>query len=136
VRPNINVPDGETIKALLTHRFQAMTDFHRNVLKPALREAGKGASLPRALRKGLSDDGRWLKPDAREQLQAWIAQNPSIRALVEHRARLAAVLEARGNDAAATLQNLQAWCKDAEASGIRALEDFSARLKGYRLHAA
>ncbi|HKN77716.1 MAG TPA: fatty acid desaturase [Lysobacter sp.] len=136
VRPNINVPDGETIKALLTHRFQAMTDFHRNVLKPALREAGKGASLPRALRKGLSDDGRWLKPDAREQLQAWIAQNPSIRALVEHRARLAAVLEARGNDAAATLQNLQAWCKEAEASGIRALEDFSARLKGYRLHAA
>ena len=59
-----------------------------------------------------------------------------VLSLVEHRARLAAVLEARGNDAAATLQNLQAWCKDAEASGIRALEDFSARLKGYRLHAA
>ena len=55
--------------------------------------------------------------------------------LVEHRARLSAVLEARGNDAAATLQNLQAWCKEAEASGIRALEDFSARLKGYQLQA-
>ncbi|UHQ20388.1 fatty acid desaturase [Lysobacter sp. KIS68-7] len=134
VRPNIHVPDSETIKALLTHRFQAMTDFHRNVLKPALRESQ--AALPRPLRKGLSDDGRWLKPDARAQLQAWIAQNPRIRALVEHRARLAAVLEARGNDAAATLQNLQAWCKEAEASGIRQLQDFSARLKGYQLHAA
>jgi len=134
VRPNIHVPDSETIKALLTHRFQAMTDFHRNVLKPALRESH--AALPRPLRKGLSDDGRWLKPDARAQLQAWVAQNPQIRALVEHRARLAAVLEARGNDAAATLQNLQAWCKEAEASGIRQLQDFSARLKGYQLHAA
>jgi stearoyl-CoA desaturase (Delta-9 desaturase) len=137
VRPNIHVPDGETIKALLAHRFQAMTDFQRNVLKPALREEGgeKLRTLPRHLRKGLSDDGRWLKPDAREQLQAWIAQSPRIRALVDHRARLAAVLEARGNDAAATLQNLQAWCREAEASGIRALQDFSARLKGYQLQA-
>jgi stearoyl-CoA desaturase (delta-9 desaturase) len=38
VRPNINVPDTETIKALLAHRFQAMTDFQHNVLKPALKE--------------------------------------------------------------------------------------------------
>ena len=140
VRPNIHVPDGETMKALLAHRFQAMTDYHRNVLKPALREEAEAAGeklrgLPRKIRKGLSDDGRWLKPDAREQLNAWVAQRPRIRALVEHRARLAAVLEARGNDAAATLQNLQAWCREAEASGNRALQEFSARLKGYQLQA-
>jgi stearoyl-CoA desaturase (delta-9 desaturase) len=141
VRPNINVPDTETIKALLAHRFQAMTDFQRNVLKPALKEEAQAtggklrAMLPRQLRKGLSDDGRWLKPDARQQMQEWVAARPRILALVEHRARLAAVLEARGNDAAATLQNLQQWCKDAEASGIRALQDFSARLKGYQLQA-
>jgi len=136
VRPNIHVPDGETIKALLAHRFQAMTDFQRNVLKPALREeAATAGDLPGPVRKGIGDDGRWLKPDARQQMQEWIAQRPRIRALVEHRARLAAVLEARGNDAAATLQNLQAWCREAEASGIRALQDFSARLKGYQLQA-
>ena len=46
------------------------------------------------------------------------------------------MLEARGNDAAATLHNLQAWCHEAEASGIRALQDFSARLKGYSLQPA
>jgi stearoyl-CoA desaturase (delta-9 desaturase) len=142
VRPNINVPDAETLKALLAVRFQAMTDFQRGVLKPALREeaAAAGAKLrallPRKLRKGLADDGRWLKPDARQQLHAWVAQRPRIRALVEHRARLSAVLEARGNDAAATLHNLQAWCAEAEASGIRALQEFSARLKGYSLQPA
>ena len=142
VRPNIPVPDAETLKALLAVRFQAMTDFQRGVLKPALREeaAAAGAKLrallPRKLRKGLADDGRWLKPDARQQLHAWVAQRPRIRALVEHRARLSAVLEARGNDAAATLHNLQAWCAEAEASGIRALQEFSARLKGYSLQPA
>jgi stearoyl-CoA desaturase (delta-9 desaturase) len=141
VRPNINVPDGDTMKALLAHRFQAMTDYQRNVLKPALREeaAAAGARLralmPRKLRKGLADDGRWLKPDAREQLQQWIAQRPRIRTLVEHRARLTELLEARSHDAAERLKQLQAWCQEAEASGIRALQEYSMRLKGYSLQA-
>lgn len=139
VRPNINVPDSDTMKALLAHRFQAMTDYQRNVIKPALREEASAAGaklrslLPRQLRKGLADDGRWLKPDAREQLQTWVSQRPRIRTLVEHRARLAALLEARSQNAAESLHNLQAWCHEAEASGIRALQDFSARLKGYSL---
>jgi stearoyl-CoA desaturase (delta-9 desaturase) len=139
VRPNISVPDADTLKALLAIRFQAMTDFQRSVLKPALYEEASAAGgkvrslLPRKLRAGLADDGRWLKPDARQQLQSWIAQRPRIRALVEHRARLAAVLEARSNSASETLHNLQAWCHEAEASGNRALQEFSARLKGYSL---
>jgi stearoyl-CoA desaturase (delta-9 desaturase) len=112
------------------------------VLKPALREEARVAGaklrslLPRKLRRGLADDGRWLKPDARQQLQAFVAQRPRIGALVEHRRRLAAVLESRSQDAADRLHALQAWCHDAEASGIRALQDFSARLKGYSLQGA
>ncbi len=139
VRPNIHVPDGDTMKALLAHRFQAMTDYQRNVIGPALREEASAAGaklrslLPRQLRKGLVDDGRWLKPEAREQLQNWVSQRPRIRTLVEHRARLAALLEARSQNAADSLHNLQAWCREAEASGIRALQEFSARLKGYSL---
>ena len=139
IRPNIAVPDGETLRALLSHRFQAMTDYQRNVLKPALREEAAAAGarlrelLPRRMRRGLVDDGRWLKPDAREQLRSWVSQRPRIQALVEHRARLAALLEARSHDAAERLRQLQAWCQEAEASGIRALQDYSARLKGYAL---
>ncbi len=139
IRPNIAVPDTETLRALLSHRFQAMTDYKRNVLMPALREEAAAAGarlrqlLPRPLRRGLVDDGRWLEPDAREQLRQWVEQRPRIRALVEYRARLAQVLEARGNDAAERLRQLQAWCQEAEASGIRALQDYAARLKGYAL---
>ena len=108
VRPNINVPDSDTMRAL----------------------------LPRKLRKGIADDGRWLKPDARQQLQQWVAQRPRIRTLVEHRARLAALLEARTHNASESLHNLQDWCREAEASGIRALQEYSARLKGYSLQPA
>ncbi|MDC7808279.1 fatty acid desaturase [Luteimonas sp BLCC-B24] len=139
VRPNIHVPDTDTMKALLTHRFQAMTDYQRNVLTPALREEAQAAGarlralLPRKLRKGLVDDGRWLQPDARAQLQQWVDQRPRIRTLVEYRARLSAVLEARSHNAADALHHLQAWCREAEATGIRALQEYSARLKGYSL---
>jgi len=141
VRPNIKVPDMDTMKALLAHRFQAMTDFKRGVLAPALREeaAARGTRLrrllPRKLRHGLADDGRWLKPEARAQMQAWVDESPRIRAVVEARARLAQVLTARSHDAAERLHQLQAWCHEAEASGIRTLQDYAARLKGYSLQA-
>ena len=139
VRPNIAMPDAETLKALVAHRFLAMTEYQRKVLKPALREEAAAAGarlralLPRKLRKGMVDDGRWLKPDAREQLQAWIASRPRIQTLVEYRARLNEVLESRGHDAADKLKRLQAWCAEAEASGVRALQDYAARLRGYAL---
>lgn len=139
LRPNIAMPDAETLRALLAHRFQAMTDYQRNVLKPALREEAAAAGarlralLPRQLRKGMVDDGRWLKPEARAQLQAWVDARPRIRALLEHRRRLADVLESRGHDAAERLRRLQAWCAEAEASGVRALQDYAARLRGYAL---
>lgn len=139
LRPNIHMPDAETLKALLAHRFQAMTDYQRNVLAPALREeaAAAGAKLrallPRKLRKGIADDGRWLKPDARAQLQAWVEARPRIRGLLEQRRRLADVLESRGHDAAERLRRLQAWCAEAEASGVRALQEYAARLRGYAL---
>lgn len=139
IRPNIHMPDTDTLKALLTHRFQAMTDYQHKVLVPALRDEARiagarlRAMLPRKLEKGLVDDGRWLKPDAREQLQQWIDQRPRIRTLVEYRARLAAVLETRSQSANDTLLQLQAWCREAEASGIEALQEFSLRMKGYSL---
>ena len=81
-------------------------------------------------------DGRWLQPEARERLHAFVAQRPRIGTLLEHRRRLAAVLEARSHDASERLHALQAWCRDAEASGIRALQEFSMRLKGYSLRGA
>jgi len=139
VRPNINVPDMETLKALLAHRFQAMTDFHRHVVKPALREEARargeklGRLLPRKLRRGLVDDGRWLNPEARAQMQRWVANSPRMQQLIEQRARLAAVLDARGQGAAETLARLQQWCAEAEASGSRSLQAFAQRLRGYSL---
>ncbi len=131
VRPNIAIPDGETLKALLAIRFQAMTDYYRSVTLPSLREAK--FKLPRKLRHGLADGGRWLDDDKRAKLQAWLAERPKMATLADFRQRLAHVLDDRSHDAQATLAKLHAWCTEAEASGIQTLQAFSARLKGYAL---
>ncbi|MBB5207910.1 DesA family fatty acid desaturase [Chiayiivirga flava] len=138
VRPNISMPDAETLKALLSHRFQAMTDYYRHVMLPTLREeaAHAGDSLrnvPRRLRKALADGGRWLDHDARADLQGLVQHRPRLATLVEFRARLSVVLEERSHDASATLHRIQDWCHEAEASGIKALQEFAARLRGYAL---
>ncbi len=131
VRPNIAMPDRETLKALLAIRFQAMTDYYRKVTLPTLR--ANDDKLPRKLRKGLADGGRWLDDEKRARLHAWLAERPHMATLAEYRQRLQQVLDDRSHDAQVTLQKLHEWCVEAEATGNHALQQFSARLKGYTL---
>jgi stearoyl-CoA desaturase (delta-9 desaturase) len=138
VRPNVPLPDTETIKALLSHRFAVMTDYFKGVISPTLREeaAQAGAklkALPRALRRALANGGRWLDERSREHLQEMVRQRPRLAVVCEFRARLAAMLERGNGSAEAMLANLQQWCHEAEATGIHALEEFAVRLRGYAL---
>ena len=136
VRPNMPLPDTETLKALVSHKFEVMADYFRGVIAPTLRDeaAHAGASLkglPRAMRNALANGGRWLDERSRERLQEAVKERPLLAKVCEFRARLAAVLE-RSN-AETMLANLQDWCREAEASGIRTLEEFAVRLRGYAL---
>lgn len=134
VRPNVNLPDAETLKAVLTHRFQAMTDYYRGVIVPTLREEAQHAgesikAMPRRVRRALADGGRWLDGEGHDKLQAMLAKRPTLRTVFDFRTRLVALMEQRG--AEQTLKGLQQWIAEAEQSGIRSLQDFAARLKGY-----
>jgi stearoyl-CoA desaturase (Delta-9 desaturase) len=136
VRPNMQLPDTETLKALVSHKFEVMTDYFRGVIAPTLREeaahaGAKVKALPRALRKALANGGRWLDERSRERMQEAVKERPLLAKVCEFRARLATVLE-RSN-AETMLANLQDWCREAEASGIRALQEFAVRLRGYAL---
>lgn len=130
-RPNIPVPDSETLRAMMAHRWQVATDYFQLVLKPQFRAEAK--SLPRRLRKAFRSEGRWLDAAHRDKLQTWIAERPQLATLMAYRQRLLAIYELRSAEAEAKLEALRTWCAEAEASGIQALQEFSARLKGYAL---
>jgi stearoyl-CoA desaturase (delta-9 desaturase) len=86
-------------------------------------------AVPRRVRLALADGGRWLDGENHAKLQAVLAKRPNLKTVCEFRGRLAALMEQRG--AEQTLKALQQWIHEAEQSGIRALQDFAARLKGY-----
>ena len=125
--------DHETLRAVLVHRFQVMTDYFRNVVVPVVHDEAEraGASMRRwrrQARQALAFQNR-----SQGQDRHWFARRPTLATVWEFRQRLRAVYERRGHGPEAMLKSLQDWCHDAEATGIRALQQFSARLKGYRL---
>lgn len=136
-RPNVSLPDMVTLKALLTHRFEAMTEYYRMVIKPTVREQSSvegtrrlGAMPRRRLRRALANGGRWLDKTGKARLASIIENRPRLKQIAEYRARLAALMEQRGKPES-TLAALQQWCREAEASGNRKLIEFAARLKRY-----
>jgi len=140
MRPNMHLPDAETAKAVLAHRFHVMSDYFRGVIAPTLREeaanAGAGIkALPRKLRKALGNGGRWLDEASRDRLTAFVEKRPTLRTVCEFRTRLAALTERNGRNAEALLDSLKQWCHEADATGIRTLSEFAGRLKGYKLAA-
>jgi stearoyl-CoA desaturase (delta-9 desaturase) len=138
IRPNIQMPDSDTVRAVLAHRFQVMTDYFRIVVAPHLKAEMAGAqanvkALPGRLRRALKDHGRWLKPEQQQKLDSWIAEHPQLAAIYDYRQRLRAVFERTSQGSEATLEALRQWCADAEQSGNAALQQFAQRLKGYSL---
>jgi stearoyl-CoA desaturase (Delta-9 desaturase) len=131
IRPNIAAPDAETVKAMMAHRWQVATDYFRTVLKPHLK--AEAESMPRRLRRAMRSEGKWLDDARRERMQAYIAARPNLVQLMEFRRRLLEIYEIKSADAAAKMEALKAWCQEAEASGIAALQAYSMRLKGYAL---
>jgi len=130
--------DAETLRALLAHRAAVMTHYFRDVIRPALGEEAQHARdaaerLGRRLRKALANDGRWLDDKQRARLSHWVGERPSVARVVEYRQRLAAIMERSGKRSEDMLHALQAWCQDAERSGIGALEEFARSLRGYAL---
>jgi stearoyl-CoA desaturase (delta-9 desaturase) len=132
----VHLPDADTVKALLAHRFHVTSAYFRGVILPTMREDAANAvggvkALPRKLRRALGNGGRWLDAGSRERMNAFTESRPQLRVVCEFRARLAALIDGRNGDA--LLDSLKQWCHEAEATGIRTLAEFAARLKGYRL---
>lgn len=137
-RPNIAMPDIETVKAVLTHRVVVMQQYFRGVMLPLLREEASraGDSMARLrgrFRRALANDGRWLQPEQRERLGRWISERPLLATAADYQRRLSETLERSGRNGTAMVEALRAWCEDAERSGIAALEDFARRIKGYQV---
>ena len=130
----------ETVQAIVVNRLHVLSSYANTVLRPTLHREWRHRSGParRALKRArrlLIRNERLIDDKARQRLQQALAQSAELKAVYEFRARLQAVWERSATSHEALLQNLQAWCTQAEASGIQALREFAQSLRSYRLQA-
>jgi len=133
--------DVETVQAIANNRFQIMRQYRKRVMEPVLRQQkalmdDEIRPRYRKLKRLLSREATLIRPREKEHLETVLERHEILRQIYEKSYELQALWRQRGLKPQEKLQALMDWCKEAEASGIRYLEDFAAHLRAYSLRPA
>ncbi len=140
-RPDKQVIDVDTLRAVILNRFSVMADFGRRVLAPVLREELRKAddSRRRMLKQAKSllirEEARLDKQDL-DHLRNALDLSQTLRTVYEFRLSLQNIWSRTTASHEKLLSSLQEWCALAEASGIQALQEFALSLRGYSVRSA
>lgn len=128
--------DLDTLRALVANRFQVMARYRREVIMPVFREEKARASEAtyRAFRRAKAlfwrDEGL-LDDQGRNRLDLLTRHSERLQTIYEYRLRLQEIWSRTSHNSAEMLDALKQWCRDAETSGVRALEEFAQKLRAY-----
>ncbi len=127
--------DGQTLDALITHRYDLLARYGRSLAQAYRSELQKLQDRARfeGLKQALAGDGRALPGELRQRLDELLVRAPSLATLYAMRQELTALWERSNASREQVLQQLQEWCRKAETSGIRQLQELSMRLRSYAL---
>ncbi len=131
--------DMDTVKAVVVARFHVMSDYAREVLWPVLRQSCRDGECRRGLRRTrrlLVRDPATMDARSRGLLEGVLLRFADLRVAYQYREQLQQVWKRSAASHEALLQSLQDWCQRAEATGVRALQEFAQRLRGYSLQMA
>ncbi|MGV8900464.1 MAG: DesA family fatty acid desaturase [Burkholderiaceae bacterium] len=132
------IADLDTLQSVITNRYDVMAKYARS-LKSAwhdelvqLKEKNQLKSgFLRSSKKLLQREPGKLEATHKQQLSELFAHSKALKTMHEMRVELGAIWERSHASRDQLLQQLQDWCARAEASGIKALQDFSLRLRTY-----
>jgi stearoyl-CoA desaturase (delta-9 desaturase) len=131
------VVDMDTVKAVVVHRMHVMANYARDVIKPVTQaelcqSEGECRRIARQARRLLTRDESSLDASSRQRLQSLLERSQVLATVHRSRQQLQQVWDRTASSQEALLGALQQWCRDAEGSGIKALEDFAHTLRSYR----
>lgn len=144
VAPNPKVVPGkaqldlDTVRAVITSRMHVFARYGKEVMGPVsrdelCRDAEHCRRLVRRARRLLLTEGKRLDVAARQNLEQLLAKNQTLATVYQFREALQEIWDRKALSQDALLNALQDWCHRAEATGIRALEEFSKNLRGFSL---
>lgn len=128
--------DIEILRAIIVNRMHVLRDYTRHVTLPVLKHERAVAAGNEALRKARKLMVRQpvlLDEKAAERLRQLLSDNAALETVYEFRERLRQLWGGASMSNEKLLSQLKDWCAEAEASGIKVLAEFAARLRSYQL---
>jgi len=130
--------DRDTARAVVSQRFLILKRYGQMVIRPALRQARRntdrmGRRMIRRARKFITREG--LAPDrqAMETIERALRVDETLATIYRFKQQLKQVWGRGSSTEPGRVERLRAWCVASEQSGIDALADFAAYLRGYHL---
>lgn len=132
------VADFDTLQSVIANRYDVMAKYAKSV-KSAWRDeiadlkgkANLEAKFLKNAKKLLQREPAKLEAPQKQQLTELFVHSKALKTMHEMRVELGAIWERSNSSREQLLQQLQDWCVRAEASGIKSLQEFSARLRSY-----
>lgn len=130
--------DLDTVRAVIVNRMHVLREYTRNVTIPVFRQELRdaGGKLSSRVKKLLVREPVLLDNAARSRLKEVLATNHMLNTVHDFRERLRVLWNGTNMSNETLLQHLKEWIAQAEASGIKGLQDFAASLRGYALRPA
>lgn len=133
--------DLEMVRAIVVARMHVMRDYARLVTVPTLRGefSALSARIPERagrLRRLLVRETALLDVAARRRLAEVLENSQALATVHEFRERLKEIWGGSAVSNDGLVAQFRDWCAQAEASGVRALQDFAASLRGYSVRPA
>ncbi len=133
--------DLDTVRAVITGRFVVMSQFAREVMKNVHREELKKIdradreswTLIKRARRLMVREAAQLDETRHQLLQQALELNDRLKTVYAMKQKLVDVWNRRATTQEHLIQALQEWCREAEATGIEALRNFSQKLRTYTL---
>ena len=133
--------DLDTVRAVVTARFHVMAQFTRDVLHHVHREELKKAdpsdreswALLKRAKRLMVRETALLDDAARSGLRRVLEINATFKTVYAMKQNLADVWQRSATTQEHLRHAIEEWCHQAEATGIKALQDFSHKLRCYRL---
>jgi stearoyl-CoA desaturase (delta-9 desaturase) len=136
--PTRNHIDLETVRAVIVNRMHVLRAYTKNVMIPVFRQELSMASgnLSKRIKKLLVREPVLLDSQAKSTLSEVLAKNQALKTVHDFRERLSVLWSGANMSNESLLQHLKEWVAQAEASGIKALQDFAATIRSYQLQGA
>ncbi len=133
-----NKIDLETAKALISSKLHVMADYAQQVTLPTFHAElpqfnGQYKKLLSQMRTALVREDSRMKPLQREHLQELLGNSETLKTVYEFRRKLQDLWNETYASHERMIQAIMQWCKEAEETGIKVLQDFAQSLRSYAL---